>query len=285
MITALLMFSIVAQVLQQVCRKEYNKNFSDKPLFFSCIGVLATLIYFIVLSSGKFTFLCEILLYVIPFSICYTTAYICSIYAIRYGPLSITSLVISCSVVVPLIFGVAFLKEPISLFLAIGIALLFLSIALVSKSSEKDNTKITPRWIFHITATFFSNGICMSIQKLFQIRYTDTFSNVFMILSLAITFLFILVVAFIHERNGFKESVKSKSVVWPILCGAGNGVANHLTLMLAVILPASILYPIQSAGGIILTAVVSLVFYKEKLSAYQKLGFVFGVLAIILFNI
>jgi multidrug transporter EmrE-like cation transporter len=32
--------------------------------------------------------------------------------------------------------------------------------------------------------------------------------------------------------------------------------------ILAIVLPASILYPIQSAGGIILTAIVSVIFYK-----------------------
>ena len=56
-------------------------------------------------------------------------------------------------------------------------------------------------------------------------------------------------------------------------------------MFLAVVLPASFLYPIQSAGGIILTAIVSVIVYKEKLSTTHKLGFVAGVLAVIAFNL
>ncbi len=285
MVAVLSVLCIVAQVLQQVCRKEYNKKCPDKPFLFSCAGVFTTLMYFIAISGDKFAFSWSVLPYVITFSICYTAAYVCSIYAIMHGPLSITSLVISCSVVVPLIFGVVFLQEPVGPLLVIGIALLLSSTILVSKTSEKENARITPRWLIYIAATFFSNGICMTVQKLFQVTYGGVFRNAFMIISLAIALFFLLVITFICERKGIKEGVKSKSFVWPIICGVGNGVANHLTLILAVILPASILYPIQSAGGIILTAVVSMLFYKEKLSINQKIGFVLGILAIILFNI
>ena len=56
-------------------------------------------------------------------------------------------------------------------------------------------------------------------------------------------------------------------------------------MILAVALPASFLYPVQSAGAIIITAIASLVIYKEKLSLFQKIGFVSGVLAIVAFNI
>lgn len=285
MIAILLILSIVTQVSQQMCRKEYNKTQSDKPLSFSLVGVLSTLIYFIMLSGGKMSFTSEMFLYSIPFSVCYTTAYVCTIYAIKYGPLSLTSLMMSCSIVVPLLYGVTFLKEPVSATLTFGLVLLFSCIALVSEPWKKNETRISLKWVIYISATFIANGVCITIQKVFQISDKGVHSNEFMVCSLAITLLTLLVMVLIKEREKPSSPAKNKGIIWPVLCGVSNGIANQFTMILAVILPASFLYPVQSAGGIIVTAIVSILLYKEKLSIPQKIGFVAGVLAVIAFNI
>ncbi len=285
MIAILLMLSIITQVSQQMCRKEYNKTQSDKPLSFSLVGVLATLIYFIVLSGGKMSFTHEMFMYSIPFSICYTIAYVCTIYAIKYGPLSLTSLMMSCSIVVPLLFGVTFLKEPVTLTLIVGLVLLFSCIVLVSEPWKKEDAQISLKWVIYMSATFLANGTCITLQKVFQIKDLGAHSNEFMICSLAITLLTLVVMVFMRERKEVFELAKTKGIIWPILCGTSNGIANQLTMILAVTLPASFLYPVQSAGGIIVTAIVSIIIYKEKLSLFQKIGFVTGILAVIIFNI
>ena len=60
---------------------------------------------------------------------------------------------------------------------------------------------------------------------------------------------------------------------------------NQLTLLLAVTLPASFLYPVQAAGTILLSAAVSIFYYREKLSRYQKIGLIIGVLAVVALNL
>ena len=277
MISLLLIFSIIAQVAQQVCRKEYNKITTDGPLGFSLVGVVTTFIYFVLMSRGKTS---------LPDgSLLYTSAYVFTIFAIKHGPLSLTSLLISCSVVVPLIYGVTALGEPLTVALLSGIILLFASITFVSEPWKKENAVITPKWVFYITLTFLSNGICVTIQKLFQMKDGGAHTNEFMVVSLAFVCVFVILFALFSERKTLKNILRKRRVIWPVLCGAGNGVANQLTMILAVPLPASFLYPVQSAGGIILTAAVSMLFYKEKMSVCQKIGFVLGVVAIVMFNI
>ena len=285
MIAIIMIISIIAQVSQQVCRKEFNKISEDIPFGFSLAGVLATLIYFLITAKGNVNVSPKIFSYVIPFSICYTTAYVCTIFAIKHGPLSLTSLIISCSVAVPLIYGVVVLREPLNMALILGIVFLFSSIILVSKPWEKGNSSITPKWIMYISLTFLSNGICMTTQKLFQIKDKGFHSNEFMIFSLVIVFFIILIFVLTSERKKFKDIITNGHILWPALCGTSNGIANQLTMILAVSLPASFLYPVQSAGAIILTAFVSILVYKEKLSNLQKVGFLFGIFAIIIFNI
>ena len=285
MTAVLLIISIFAQVLQQVCRKEYNKKVSGNPLSFSAAGVFAGLLYFLVLSGGQLALQGEMFWYILPFALCYTIAYVCTIYAIQYGPLSLTSLLISCSVVIPLLYGVVFLNEPVTLFLIAGIVFLFSGITLVSEPWNKEAVQISPKWVVYISATFLSNGICMILQKNFQLKYQGAHSNTFMVYSLAITFLTLCVFVLVRERKRFFKTIGSKNIIWPIFCGTGNGVANQLTMMVATALPASFLYPVQAAGGIILTAAVSILLYKEKLSFAQKIGFVMGIVAVIAFNL
>ena len=283
--SVLLIISIITQVAQQMCRKEYNKKANDKPLSFSIFAIVATLLYFLAISRFNLQIEKGMFTYVIPFALCFTATYIFTFLSIQHGPLSLTSLMISCSVVVPLIYGVVFLDEPLTRTLTIGLVLLLLSVICVSEPWKKENAVISTKWIIYISLTFLSNGICTSIQKYFQVKDRGAHSNEFMICSLAITFIILLIFVMFKERQGAKSVIKTPSVLWPVLCGITNGMANQFTMFLAVVLPASFLYPIQSAGGIILTAVVSVIVYKEKLSTTHKIGFVAGVLAVIAFNL
>ena len=285
MIALLLIVSIIAQVAQQVCRKEYSKKTSGTPICFSVIGVFSTLVYFLIMSKGRINVTLDMLPYILLFAANYTCAYIMTNFAIKHGPLSLTSLIISCSVVVPLIYGITFLSEPVTVVPLIGFILLFASITFVSEPWKKEDTVITFKWVLYVGLAFLCNGICVTVQKLFQIKDMGVHSNEFMICSLLITFLVIFIFALIREIKELKNIFKKERVIWPLLCGGGNGVANQLTMILAVSLPASFLYPVQSAGGIILTAAVSMLFYKEKMSVCQKIGFVLGVVAIVMFNI
>ena len=47
----------------------------------------------------------------------------------------------------------------------------------------------------------------------------------------------------------------------------------------------SVMFPLISAGGIIVTYIVSQWVYKEELSLKQKIGTVLGILAVVVLNI
>ena len=49
-------------------------------------------------------------------------------------------------------------------------------------------------------------------------------------------------------------------------------------------MPVSLMFPLVSAGGLIITYAVSKFLYKETLSKTQFIGFVFGLAAVIFLN-
>ena len=64
-----------------------------------------------------------------------------------------------------------------------------------------------------------------------------------------------------------------------------NGVVNLFVMILSGIMPVSIMFPMVSAGGIIVTYLVSRFYYKEKLTKMQFAGFLTGLASIVFLNI
>ena len=105
-----------------------------------------------------------------------------------------------------------------------------------------------------------------------------------MIAALVIVTVALTVIALITEKKAVFECVKKGSAE-SVVCGAGNGLANYLVMVMAGRLPASVMYPIISAGGILGSLLVTVFLYREKLSKNQIAGIILGTLAIVFLNL
>lgn len=68
-------------------------------------------------------------------------------------------------------------------------------------------------------------------------------------------------------------------------CGALNAMVNLFVMILTGLMNVSLMFPLMSVGGIVVTFIVSKVFYKEKLSTAQHIGFLLGIGAIVFLNL
>ena len=68
-------------------------------------------------------------------------------------------------------------------------------------------------------------------------------------------------------------------------CGASNGIANYFGIICLALIPNAIYYPIKSAGELILTSMISIIIFKEKLRPVQYVGVALGVLALVFINL
>ena len=106
-----------------------------------------------------------------------------------------------------------------------------------------------------------------------------------MVLSLFGVAVSLFILSLFVERKVFVPTLKHG---WPYALGLGIiGGASNLFVMLLIsgTLPASVIFPTISAGGIIVTGLVALFVYKEKLSLWQIVGLVLGTCAVIFMNI
>lgn len=160
--------------------------------------------------------------------------------------------------------------------------LLVISLFLTNKSDEK--TKISLKWIICVFLSFFGNGMCTVVQKMQQIASNGAYKNEFMIVALAIVTVVMLIMSILKERTEIKFFAK---VGWhgAIICGALNGMVNLFVMILSGKMPVSLMFPLISAGGLIVTYIVSRFFYKEELTKIQFIGFIFGLTAVVFLNV
>ena len=106
-----------------------------------------------------------------------------------------------------------------------------------------------------------------------------------MILALLAVSVFFFILSLLKEKTQILPSLKSNAV-FMIITGLANGIANlFVMILISRKMEASIMFPIISGGGIILTCAVSVIFFKEKLSLKQYIGLILGVTSVILMNI
>ncbi len=286
-LTALLTASVLGVTVQTISKKAYNKKITGGTFTFTALGICFALIIFLITAGGKFNLDPDILPYAVGFAVAYGSASIGSFLAISTGPISITSLLIQYSLIIPTIYGL-YTGDEASLFLYIGLGLLFISLFLVNIEKKGEEKKISLKWIVFAIVAFLGNGLCSTIQKAQQDVFVteqnpDGYKSEFMIIALVISFVAIAALALIFEGKDLGKKITT-GAHWYIICGLANGLVNLFVIMLAK-WPASIVFPVISAGGIVSTALIGIFFYKEKLSVMQIIGMVLGTASIVFLNI
>ena len=267
---------------QSVIKKPYTNKTGEKgAFFFSALVSFSAMLFFILTSAHK-----EWDLGIVPYSFAFATGYATSsaagVMAISCGSLSLTALISSFSLMIPTFYGILFLNDPISGGLIPGIIFLSISLLLINKKSK--SVKISAKWVICVLFAFVGNGLCSVFQKMQQVAYDGAYKNEFMIIALAFVTLFFIPFCVTKERHDIKLCVKA-GLIPAIFCGIFNGIVNLFVMLLSGKMPVSLMFPLISAGGIILTYLVSKFLYKELLTRTQFWGLIMGTVAVVLLNI
>lgn len=128
---------ILGVAFQNIIKKPFTQKTSGKGVYF--FGLLTSLVamLFFIITSKEFFWDAGLLLYAALFAVSYIAATVFSVAAVAYGSLSITSLIISYSLMVPTVYGLVFLKDPISAGLFPRIILLIISLFLINQKKYR----------------------------------------------------------------------------------------------------------------------------------------------------
>ncbi len=273
---------IIGVAAQHIGQKEYNKRTDGSGKYlFGVIMSLAAAIFF-VLTSGGLSWNASILPYSTGFAASYGLATASGVAAVACGSLSLTTLITSYSLMVPTLYGLIFLREPVGAGFYPGIILLVLSLFFINKTGKGE--AISLKWVICVTLSFIGNGMCSVVQKMQQVASGGAYKNEFMIIALIMVAISMLALSLKNEGARIKTYAK-RGWYAAVLSGVFNGIVNLFVMILSGKMPVAIMFPLISAGGIILTYVISRFIYKEELSKTQLAGFMLGVASVIFLNI
>lgn len=287
----LLSAAVVALLLQNMTQRTYEHAYGGAPIAFTALVALSAAFVFFFANGFSFHFSLAALPYSVGFAVSYAAAILCTLLAMREGSMALTCLINAYALLIPTLYGMIFLHEAIRATSVVGVLLLLVSLLLINMgkgTAEAEPVRgrkgVTPRWLLFVTLSFLGNGFCSTFQKMGQLALGEEGSGDFMMLALLFAAAGFFLLSFLRERGRGGDSLL-RGVYLPLLCGAANGGCNLLVLLLNGRMPASVMYPLISAGSIVLTTLVSVLFLRERLSRLQWGGMAIGVFSIVLLNL
>ena len=257
----------------------------DPAHLYNLLILLTVLVGWWVMLLCNFSFDIKVLPYSIGFGVCYALASGCTIFALRTGPITLTSLFLQMSLIAVTIWGLFFWNGKITPLVIIGLVLVVVAITLCLWKGNKDEKGVSLKWLLFAFLAFAGNAGCTIIQRTEQIVFEKQHSEMLMAFSMLIAFAACLVLYLKSDKTDSVVIIK-KGGIFPVLAAVFNIVLNLCVIALGNSeLSPSLVYPTLAIGGLGLTTLFSVLLFKEKLKWWQWIGFGIGVVAIAILSI
>jgi len=205
------------------------------------------------------------------------------------GPMSLSSVIISCNVVMPVLFGCLFFHEHLSLPHVIGIGFLLMTFVLTGMGSGSGKREISLKWIFMVLCGFLGNGFGAIVLAVYSRLPENGSNNGFMAVSFFLGAAMLLLYMLFKGRNGGRERepvhVTGLFVLFALWAAAGCFGTNLLIIYLSGVMPASLLHPIYNGASGILITLISCLAFRERMSRKKAMVLLLGICAVIFLNL
>lgn len=283
----LLFLTALFIVFQKVIQDRYNAKCRSGVFLFSGMISFFAMCFFMAVNRD-WTWSSELIVPAVAFGLSYAAATVFVVLAIKCGSLAKTTLIMSYSLLVPAFAGLIILREPIGIPMIAGMILLVLSLWLTNhrkKTADAPKEKISLKWLVFVLLGFVGNGMCSTVQKLAP-HYLGADVNLTLstIAALGLSTVVLIAASFLTKETDLKTTLRVGGPL-SLFCGLFNGAVNYLAIYLNQFIPASVMFPVLSAGEIILIVPYSLLVRRERFTAKQWAGFAVGVVSVILLNL
>ncbi len=265
----------------------YARKVKKGDSFVYSAGVsLASFLFFTCYNGVRFTFDPYTLKMGFFFAIAYFACIVGQLYAVKTGPIAISSIFFSLSLLIPTFFGVFFWNEQIGTTFVIGILLVCASVVFMYlKKPEGNKARVNGKWVLYVIVACAANGMCSVIQTYHQKTGGEPFKAEFMMTAMAVVALGNIIAACLSQGKGVLYQLKGAPVA--LTGGLMNAVLNLFVMLLASrgVIGQSVFFPVISVGSMALVYLASVFLFREKLSRWQNIGVLLGAAAIVLLQL
>lgn len=232
---------------------------------------------------------------------------VCVITSLRYGSVStLSTFCLAGGMIVPYVYGIAFLHETASLTKWLGILVLCVSLVpSLMQPGEKSRSGNLKKFALFCCIVFLSNGMISVFSKMHQISPAAIAEDSFVFYSALLRLLTALLVlgisALVRTSRGNKKAFRE--TFWEVgrqpMCGrmfaalvlisgsyaVCNTLGNIFSLRCMITMDASIQFPLLSAIIIVMSAFLGRIFFGEKIRRNTAISLVLSAIGICLFMI
>ena len=257
--------------------------------FYQVLSMGIGSIIYLILANFTLPTSQDALLLALCFGMCLATSSIGYTEALHNGPFSLTGIINSCNVLIPILVGCIFFREKLQLPHLIGILLLLCTFILPSLGTNGEKKEIRPIWYLLILLSFLGNGFGAVILSAFNRLPDPGSSNSFMTVGFFFGSLFVLIYVLVCKATR-PGSVMKLPLSWLLvgllaasaLCVFG---CNSLLIRLAAVYPSSMLFPVYNGVNAVLSSLASCLFFRESIDRKKFITIILGVGAVVLLNL
>ncbi|MGB1316073.1 MAG: EamA family transporter [Chitinophagales bacterium] len=201
---------------------------------------------------------------------------------------SVTSVSMKLGYIFPIIIAFTYYNESITAIKIIGIFLTILAVILTSFKKEKDSKKIDFKLLIFPLIIFLGSGFADSVVQGVNNNYFQNGGNeMFVLVTFMSAFTFGFIAALVKMIKEKTNHFNKKTIIAGIILGVPNYFSIYMLFQaLSVDLwEDSFVFPVNNIGIVVLSTLLALIIFKEKLNKYNILGLAMAITSIILLNL
>lgn len=258
------------------------------PIFtFNTVNALVCALVLLLWGGFGTTSLYTVLLGIV-FGLVTTVQMIAMLKALEIGPMSYTTIIVSCSTLISALSGAIFWDETLAWAHIVGLILMLISFYLSIEKKENEK-KSSTTWLVLCLIAFCATGTIGLMQKIHQTSEHKGELNSFLIIAFLTSFVAsISMLLYTRHKEGtltfrFTKPDRKTALLYAIMVGAGTCAAinNKLNLFLSGVIDTAVFFPIVNGGNLVLTTIAAVIVFRERLTKKQWVGVAAGILSVL----
>lgn len=249
-------------------------------------NLLCSLVWCVVLlgaKGGSIELTPQVLLWGVVYGVIQSLFILFKAAAMSSGSVSVTTLIGNSSLLISLLVSLMLWQERVSILDIFGLALLLAAILLCTY--KKDASSYTKGWKFYVIFfLIFAAGVGITF-KAFSKSGNGAYTGDMMFVSSAVMAVSFFIMCLSSGGVRMTKEGRRGFLSYALVSGLLSCLYNRLNISLSGALDAIVFFPVFNGGVVLLSALLSVLICRERLSLRQWVGLAMGTAAICIIGI